>query len=264
MIKAEGVGYWAGKRKLLHTVNLEVRPGEMLSIIGANGAGKSTLLKLLCGDQKAHEGRVSLNGKAITDISAHHLAKMRAVLLQRHTLSVAFTVKEIVLMGRYPHFDVRPSQQDMEVVRLAMEDTGISDMAWRDYHTLSGGEQQRVQLARVIAQIRDVPHAALFLDEPTTGLDLLYQQQLLQMARKLASAGHSIVTVLHDINFAAHYSDHILILKEGRVVAYGAPGEVITGHTIQEAFGISVKLVPTDDPDRPLVFPGDMMDAPKN
>ncbi|SEN23323.1 iron complex transport system ATP-binding protein [bacterium A37T11] len=263
MIKAESIEYWAGKRRLLHDVSLEVRKGEMLSIIGANGAGKSTLLKLLCGDQKAHAGTISLNGITIAELSSQQLAKMRAVLMQRHTLSVAFTVKEIVLMGRYPHFDVRPSQQDMEVVRLAMEDTGIIDMAARNYHTLSGGEQQRVQLSRVIAQIRDVPHAVLFLDEPTTGLDLLYQQQLLLIAKKMAGAGHSIVTVLHDINFAAHYSDHILILKEGRMVAYGKPREVITGKHIQDAFGIGVRLITTDDPDRPLIFPGDLMDTHK-
>lgn len=259
MIKASNLTFMAGNRSLLKGIDIDVKPGEMLTIIGANGAGKSTLLKLLCGEHKAFSGSITFNGKNINHIPASELAKMRAVLSQHNTVSVSFMVKELVLMGRYPHFDIKPSPHDMDIVNLVMQETGITHLAGRDYNTLSGGEQQRVQLARVIAQIWDVPGGFLFLDEPTNGLDLLYQQQLLNTVRKLADRGYAIISILHDINFASQYADKILILKNGSAVALGTPAQVINCENIHEAFSIKVRLMECEDFKCPLVIPSGLL-----
>lgn len=256
MIEVKNLSYQAGSKKLLHEVNLKVNPGEMLAVIGANGAGKSTLMKLLSREMMPANGSVLFNNRDISSFKADELARIRAVLAQHNTISMAFRVHELVLMGRYPHFESQPSDQDIEIIRLVMEETGISHLYNRDYNTLSGGEQQRVQLARVIAQIYDVENGFLFLDEPTNGLDMLYQQQILTIARRMADRGYCVVCILHDINFASRYADNILILKNGKTVDFGPPIRVINCETIHEAFNIRVKLMACEDFACPLVIPG--------
>jgi iron complex transport system ATP-binding protein len=259
MIAVKNVSYAVGIKQILKRVSFNAGPGEMLAVIGANGAGKSTLLKLLCREINAASGSISFNDKDLALYSIQELALIRSVLTQHNTVSVVFTVKELVLMGRYPHFESRPSANDIEVMHKAMEETGISHLAGRHYNTLSGGEQQRVQLARVIAQIYDQPNAFLFLDEPTNGLDLLYQQQILQLARNMANRGYTVISILHDINFASRYADKILILKNGETVAFGEPLKVINCENIHEAFNIRVKLMDCEGFKCPLVIPSGIM-----
>lgn len=255
MIEVRELQYRAGSKKLLDGITFDTRPGEMLAVIGANGAGKSTLMKLLCREINPSGGRIRLNHKELTAYKTIELARMRSVLAQQNTISMSFTVKELVLMGRYPHFENKPSAGDFEIVRQVLAETGILHLAGRDYNTLSGGEQQRVQLARVIAQIWDVPRGFLFLDEPTNGLDLLYQQQILGLARSMADKGFCVICILHDINFASRYADKILVLKEGKTIAFGPPAEVITCENIHTAFSIEVKLMHYEDQRCPLVVP---------
>jgi iron complex transport system ATP-binding protein len=259
MISVNNVSFMAGKKTLLDGIDLQVKQGEMLAIIGANGAGKSTLMKMLSGDQKAYSGSILLDDEDINHIASHKLAKKRAVLSQHNTISISFTCEEIVLMGRYPHFEVKPTANDIQIVRQVMADTGVEHLAGRDYSTLSGGEQQRVQLARVIAQIYDVPGAYLFLDEPTNGLDLLYQQQILTTARQLADKGYGVVAILHDINFASRYADRVLILKNGKTLALGTPDEVINAPNIEQAFAVQVILFNANGLKHPLVVPNDVV-----
>ncbi|GAA4784448.1 heme ABC transporter ATP-binding protein [Olivibacter ginsenosidimutans] len=255
MIQVRQLSYKVGQKKLLDNVSFTLGGGEHLAIIGANGAGKSTLLKLLCKEMTSKEGEILLAGRPITAFSLKELATFRAVLSQQHTLAVSFTVQEIVLMGRYPHFEQQPSAHDLTIIKAAMEETGVIDFSNRHYHTLSGGEQQRVQLARVIAQIYDQPGGLLFLDEPTNGLDMLYQQQVLLLARSLADRGFSVISILHDVNFASRYADKVLLLKEGKVVAFGTPTEVVTCDHIHEAFGINVTLMEGENFKCPLILP---------
>ncbi|TZF85958.1 heme ABC transporter ATP-binding protein (plasmid) [Pedobacter sp. BS3] len=255
MIIVDNISYRVGKNNLLKNVGFRIHEGEMLVIIGANGAGKSTLLKLLCGDQRPHSGSIMINDSPLSQLSSAQLAAIRAVLSQHNTLSISFTVRELVMMGRYPHYELRPRPIDYEIADAVMAETGIAAFAERDYGTLSGGEQQRVQLARVIAQIYDVPDSYLFLDEPVNGLDLLYQQRILNTARLLANKGHGVVCVLHDINLAARFADKILILKKGEMIAYGLPSEVITCENIHQAFGINVRLMDEEHSKCPLVIP---------
>ncbi|HWK58441.1 MAG TPA: heme ABC transporter ATP-binding protein [Parapedobacter sp.] len=255
MIAVKNIHYSAGQVKLLDDISFDVQPGELLAIIGANGAGKSTLLKLLCKEIRASAGTIYIREQPIDRYKIDHLAKFRAVLAQSNTLSISFKVHELVMMGRYPHFENNPTAIDLEIVRTVMEETGITSFADRDYNTLSGGEQQRVQLARVIAQIYDQPKGLLFLDEPTNGLDLLYQQQILVLARNLADRGYCVVSILHDINFASRYADNVLMLKKGKRIAFGRPKDVVTCENIHQAFNIRVRLLNDDEFKCPLVIP---------
>lgn len=259
MIEVKDIHYSAGSAKLVDGISFHVRPGELLAIIGANGAGKSTLLKLLCKEIQASAGEILIRKQPIGGHKLANLAKFRSVLAQSNTLSLSFKVHELVMMGRYPHFDNQPQDDDLRIVKAVMDETGISEFANRDYNTLSGGEQQRVQLARVIAQIYDQPEGILFLDEPTNGLDLLYQQQILVLARSLANRGYCVVSILHDINFAARYADNILILKKGKRIAFGHPRDVITQENIHQAFNIQVRLLHDDAFNCPLVIPAVMV-----
>lgn len=255
MIKVTDVGFTIGKTPLLENISFEAQQGEFVAIIGANGAGKSTLLKLLSKETTPSSGCIHLKNRSLESYSFSELATFRSVLSQQTSLAMSFTVKEIVLMGRYPHFKNRPSWKDMEIVHAVMKENGIRHLAERDYNTLSGGEQQRVQLARVIAQIYDAEVGYLFLDEPTNGLDLLYQQQTLQIARKMANRGFTVICILHDINFASTYADQLLMLKNGRKVAFGAPKEVVTCATIHEVFNVPVQMMSCEGQQCPLVIP---------
>jgi iron complex transport system ATP-binding protein len=259
MIEVKDLSYTVGKKQILNGINFSIEPGKMLAVIGANGAGKSTLLKLLCREIYPTEGQIKFNKKDISSYTVKQQAKLRGVLTQHNTVSVMFTAKELVLMGRYPHFENVPTANDLDIIKKAMAETGTTHLADRDYNTLSGGEQQRVHLARVIAQIYDQPNAFLFLDEPTNGLDLLYQQQILQLARSMADRGYTVISILHDINFASQYADKILILKNGQTVAQGAPIEVVNCENIHEAFSIKVKMMDCEGFKCPLVIPSGIL-----
>nr|WP_068890122.1 heme ABC transporter ATP-binding protein [Pedobacter panaciterrae] len=255
MIRVEELTYKVGNRQLVDGLSFEAHSGEMLAILGANGAGKSTLMKLLCREMRPSSGKIYIKEKELMNYRLEDLAKTRAVLSQHNTLSVSFVVDELVMMGRYPHFDQKPASNDFAVVRRVMQDTGISHLSGRDYNTLSGGEQQRVQLARVIAQVYETPNACLLLDEPTNGLDIQFQQQIMVLARKLADSGYCVICILHDINYASRFADRILMLKNGKKVAEGMPIEVINCENIHETFSIKVKLMACEDYNCPLVIP---------
>ncbi len=255
MIEVSHIHYSVGTKKLVDDISFDVQPGELLAVIGANGAGKSTLLKLLCKELQTSSGEIHIRRQPIGTYKLDQLARFRSVLAQQNTISISFKVQELVMMGRYPHFDNTPTENDKEIVKAVMTETGITEFANRDYNTLSGGEQQRVQLARVIAQIYDQPEGILFLDEPTNGLDLLYQQQILSLARSLADRGYCVVSILHDINFASRFADKVLILKKGRRVAFGSPKQVISCENIHDAFNIRVRLLDDEEFKCPLVIP---------
>jgi iron complex transport system ATP-binding protein len=197
MIQVSHLSYRIGRKELLSDISLEAQAGAFTAIIGANGAGKSTLLKILCRDYPLQQGHVYFHGKPLQNFSVAELSRIRAVLSQQQQLSLPFVCEELVLMGRYPHFNGHPTQTDHQIVAFAMQQAGVAHLKGRIYQTLSGGEQQRVQLARVLAQITDLseiqapqtPIATpkyLFLDEPITGLDLSHQYHTLDLARQKA------------------------------------------------------------------------------
>jgi iron complex transport system ATP-binding protein len=190
--------------------------------------------------------------------SRQELARRRAVLLQSSRLSFAFSVSEVVLMGRIPHNHDTESAKDYHIAEQALAYVGMSRFADRIYHTLSGGEQQRVHLARVLAQIWEPPAEGeryLLLDEPTSSLDLLYQQQVLNVARQFARVGTAVLVILHDLNLAAQYADRILMLKAGQACYTGAPQQVLTSHHIQDVYDTPVAVIPHPHSSTPLITP---------
>lgn len=255
MIKVEEISHRIGNKQLLKNINFEVKNGEFLTIIGPNGAGKSTLMKCLCKDFKPSTGKITFFGKELNSFKSQDLAKIRSVLTQSNHVSINYKVNELISMGRYPHYENNMSEHDIAIVQQVMQDLGIEHFYDRQYYSLSGGEQQRVQLARVLAQIYDQENAVLFLDEPINGLDLLYQQAILSQARKLADRGHIIISILHDINFASRYADKVLILNKGEIVAFGKCTDTISEKNISETYQTPVKLIQLPDMDYPLIVP---------
>ncbi len=240
MLEASNITVKVQGKTLLSDVSMQVKPGEMLALLGPNGAGKSTLLAVLTGARKASEGLVMLEGRKLTEYPAKALAKRRAVLSQSIPIQFPFTVMEIVLMGRSPHIASSEGRDDIEIAEKALAEVDALGLKERLFPSLSGGEQQRVQLARVLAQIwqkQDAPRY-LFLDEPTSAMDLKHQLSTLDKARALADEGVAVCAILHDISLAKHYADRVVLLKEGRKVADGTVKQTLTSATITDVYDI--------------------------
>ena len=242
MVEAQDVGFRAGHRDLLSGVSAKFEPGRLHLLIGANGAGKSTLVKVLSRLLKPATGRVLYDGREVSSASERDLARRRAVLSQAIEVAFPLTVREVVMMGRYPHFATRPSSHDVAVVSEVMEFFEVTDMAERSYPTLSGGEKQRVNFARVLAQVWQPlsgQHRVLFLDEPLTFLDIRHQIDFMKKVRSTVAGGDMVVIgVVHDLNLAARFADRLLLLNQGRMLAEGTSAEVLTPENIRVAFGI--------------------------
>ena len=256
MLVARRVSVVAGGHELLSEVDCAIRPGELLGVVGPNGAGKSTLLKLLCGDLAPSSGEILLEGRPLRAWKNLEQAKRRAVLPQDSQLSFPFTALEVALMGRSPHVRGAECARDTAIAYETLEVAKALALADRLYPTLSGGEKQRVQLSRVLAQIWEAPETGsryLLLDEPTNNLDLAHQHGILRIARLLAREGAGVFAVLHDLNLAAQYADRVLLLHGGRVAAAGTPREVLTEALIHATFDTPVVVTVHPCLDCPLV-----------
>jgi len=232
-------------RQLLSDVSCNIRSGALTAVMGANGAGKSTLLKAVSGEIKISGGQILWNKQHMDTYDPKELSKKRSFLRQNYALQLPFTAYEIVEMGRYPYFHSRATARCRQVIEETSTYVGIQHLLKRNYLTLSGGEQQRVQLARVLAQVWDAPEGQrlVMLDEPVSALDIHYQHQLLGLVYDLAHhKGYTVLAILHDINLAFQYADDVLLLKDGHKVAFGAQNDVFSEETILETFGVSVSL----------------------
>ena len=230
---------------LLRDVNLQIAPGTVTAIVGPNGAGKSSLLRVLCGDVPATRGEVRLNGRALADWEAGTRARMLAVLPQHAVLDFPFTAREVVSLGRIPH--ATGAERDEVIVRAALEAVDAAYLDKRFYTQMSGGEKQRVQLARVLAQVWEpVPEGErlLVLDEPTAAFDLAHQQITLDIVRRFAAEGAGVLVVLHDLNLAARCADRLVVLSCGRVAAEGPPAQVLDEALVERVFGLRCVLMP--------------------
>lgn len=242
MLFVENLSYSVKKQTLVRAINFSVRAGEFVAVLGANGAGKSTLIKLLSGEHVPSEGTVHLHGAGLHTYDEIALAKMRATMSQQQQVTADFSVEEIVMMGRYPHFDGRPEELDVKIVAQTMKLCGIEQLSERSILSLSGGERQRVQLARILAQIWQQPNALLLLDEPTSAMDIRFQHQTLSIARALADRGWMVIAVLHDINLATQYADRLFLMKHGRKLMDGTAAEVLNSRNVYTVFGIDAEV----------------------
>lgn len=227
------------RREILTGVSVCVEPGEIRAIIGPNGAGKSSVLGLLSGERLSSAGSCLLESKPLKSYGIETLSRRLAILHQQSSLDFPFTVDEVIQMGRYPCNT--SDQVDKKIIAEVKSKLDLDDITGRTYITLSGGEKQRVQIARVIAQLWDrLEHAIFLFDEPTAPLDLAHQRQFLQLCEEMKVAGACIVLVVHDINLASRYSDQITLLKGGRVLKDGPADLVITERLIHEAYDVEV------------------------
>ncbi|WP_137151653.1 heme ABC transporter ATP-binding protein [Devosia sp. FKR38] len=265
MIAIDGLGVVLGGRRILNDISFAAAPGRLTAIIGPNGSGKSTLLKALCRDH-AYSGRISIDGRDIAGMSPLEAACRRAVLPQSASLPFPFTVREVVAMGVRAG---RPGPLGAALYGLperALEAVDLPGFGARYYGDLSGGEQQRVQLARVLCQVwqpvLDGQPRYLFLDEPVSSLDVKHQLIVMDVARRFADAGGGVLAVLHDLNLASMYADDLLALAAGRLVAHGPPAQVLTDSTIGAVFDAPLRVGATPAPGQPFVLPQSAQLAP--
>ncbi|MEN0057636.1 MAG: heme ABC transporter ATP-binding protein [Bdellovibrio sp.] len=244
-------------RQLLQDIEFSLASGELLVVIGRNGAGKSTLLKHLTAEQKSASAQITLFGQELRSHRVKDLARQRAVLAQNTPLNFDYKVLEVVMLGRIPHQKYqKETAEDFKISCECLATVGLTGYENRDYLTLSGGEQQRVHLARVLAQLTTLSPQPrlLFLDEPTSSLDISHQHQVLDVVRDLTRQNMGVFAILHDLNLAAQYADRILVLSEGRVLALGKPFEVLTSDILREAFHHEVLVTKHPHHDFPLVI----------
>jgi iron complex transport system ATP-binding protein len=251
------VTYRRGSREIaaLRGVSLSLVPGEVVALIGPNGSGKSTLIRAVTGGVKRDAGRVELLGDDIDSLSAMERARRVAVVPQTPVLPGAFTVLELVLMGRTPHlrFLEQEGERDLEITRRAMEATGTRGLADRPVGELSGGERQGVVLARALAQ--ETP--LLLLDEPTAHLDIGHQASVLSLVRRLClDEGMGALAVVHDLTLAAAYCDRLVLLHEGHVVAEGTAQTTLRREVLERVYGTRVNVFPHPETGLPVVAPG--------
>jgi len=253
-LTAVGLGLAYGDRTVIDNLDLTVKPGAITSIVGANGCGKSTLLRSLARLLQPRHGQVLLDGKSLHEQPTKEIAKVLGLLPQSPTAPEGIVVADLVGRGRHPHQGMlgRWSPRDYEVVAESLAATDTTGLADRPVDELSGGQRQRVWIAMALAQETDV----LLLDEPTTYLDVANQLEVLDLLIDLnARKGTTVVMVLHDLGLAARYSDELIAMRSGSILAQGTPAEVVTEGTVKEVFGISSKVVPDPVSGAPLVMP---------
>ncbi|MBO9398523.1 heme ABC transporter ATP-binding protein [Shimia sp. R9_2] len=241
MLSATNITVTFGRRDVLHDVSFNAAPGALTAIVGPNGSGKTTLLKAMTAEVP-HDGKVLLNGTDIDTAKPWQLAAMRGVLPQATPLAFPFTVAEVVRLGLMNG----TSGGSPHLVPAALERVGLSGYAARFYQELSGGEQQRVQLARVLAQVWEPMHNNtprwLFLDEPVSALDIGHQLLVMQIARDFADAGGGVVAVMHDLNLTAMFADDVALISDGRILAQGTPEAVFTNTLLSQAYHCAVQV----------------------
>ncbi len=258
------VAYESGGREIvaLSAIDLALRPGELLGLVGPNGSGKTTLIRVLTGVVRPSAGRVRLSGRDVASIRQAEIARLAAVVPQDPVLPPTFNSLDCVLMGRTPHLRMLQQEgpRDLEIARRAMLATNTWGFADRPVGELSGGERQRVIVARALAQETPV----LLLDEPTAHLDIGHQGAVLDLMRGFArldgyggSAGKAVLAVVHDLTLAAHYCDRLVVLKAGRVAAEGAPADVLRPELLRDVYGVPVTVLPHPETGRPVVAPSD-------
>ncbi|WP_052365420.1 ABC transporter ATP-binding protein [Halotalea alkalilenta] len=243
-LEAHGLDWRAGGRLILDQVSLQVPPGELMGLLGPNGSGKSTLLRLFAGLARPARGEVLLDGAPLARRSRRDIARRIALVEQHATTDTDISVLESVRLGRTPHRSAISgwSANDQRAVDSALDQVGLADKCARRWHTLSGGERQRVQIARALAQ----QPSELLLDEPTNHLDIQHQLELLELVRRLPL---TCVMAIHDLNLAAMFCDTLAVLDGGRLVAFGAPEEVLTPALIERVYGVRA-LVSRSTPHR--------------
>jgi iron complex transport system ATP-binding protein len=242
VLGASAISFAYPGRPVLAGVSLEVRPGEIVGLVGPNGSGKTTLLRCLTGFLTPTSGQALLDGRDVGAFGRRELARLVATVSQEMPTDVPLRVAELVLLGRLPHLPAAglgfEAREDLERVRSALDDCGVLTLADRPLHQLSGGELRRVYVARALAQATPV----LLLDEPVAGLDVKHQLAIMRVLERQASARRAVLTVLHDLDLAGEVCDRVVLLRDGAVLAAGPPEEALTAENVSRAYDVDVDL----------------------
>jgi len=259
LIRLQQVSLARGGRTILAGLDVTLETGRMTVLLGPNGAGKSTLIAALSGELQPSAGAILFEDRALGHWPVRLLAQRRAVLPQISRLQFGFTVGEVVELGRSPYVGTPEQRHDRRAVAAALQAAGVARFVRHDYRRLSGGEQQRVQLARTLAQIwraeADGPARWLPLDEPVTSLDMAFQEQALEAAKAESRRGAGVVASLHDPNLAARHGDRVLLISGGRLVADGTPAEVLRPEVLSPVYGLELTAMVHPTRGLPMVVP---------
>jgi iron complex transport system ATP-binding protein len=256
MIKAHQINYLHRNFHILDGVDVSLDYGELLAIVGPNGAGKSSLLSVLANEVRGKQ-KILFKDKPITDWEVRELSRHKSKFSQHNSNEIPLQVKDVVMMGRYPYFDSQPRQEDFEAMNKMMYETDVYHLKDREYNTLSGGEKQRVHLSRVMAQLQnEIAHKLVFLDEPLNNLDIKHQYKALEIIKNFTAKANSAIVVMHDLNLAAQFADKILLMKSGKVSAYGTPEEVFTAQNISRAYNFPCTICGHPITNNPMIIFG--------
>ena len=255
MLEVKNISVTLNGNKLVDSLSFNVSPGKLVALVGPNGAGKSTLLKVLSGDLP-YDGEVTMHQTNIKNFTAIEMAQIKAVMTQKSSVNFDFLVKEITMMGRYPHFAHVPSDTDEAIVNQCHQTVGLSNYSDRIHSSLSGGEQQRNHFSRALAQLESNCLLAklLLLDEPLNNLDIKYQFKLMELVKDFVKKGNSTIVVLHDLNIAAAFADEMIFLKKGRIVQLGEVETVFTPENLSDCYDMEAVVQPHPIAHHPMVF----------
>ncbi|RCS24283.1 heme ABC transporter ATP-binding protein [Phyllobacterium salinisoli] len=258
MIKAENLSVAIGKKPIIENVDFTARPGELTAIVGPNGSGKTTLLRALSGELPS-AGRISINGKQFEALKPWQMAALRAVLPQSTSLAFPYTVREIVRLGLTSGYSGAGSGEIESLPDRALSMVDLAGFGGRFYQELSGGEQQRVQLARVLCQVwhpvLDGEPRYLFLDEPVSSLDIKHQLIIMRIARSFAESGGGVIAILHDLNLTAMFADNVVMMHRGRVDAAGNPRDMLSDDRILRVYECALKVGVLPHGGTPFILP---------
>ncbi len=237
VIKGDKINFSKRNHHILKALQFQMDAGELWAIIGPNGAGKSTLLKILAREEELDQGSLDFKGKPLNQWKRKPLAFHKAKFSQEFNPDISLSVEEIVLMGRYPYFHSTPRQRDYEIVEKALQKVELEKYKNRPYNSLSGGEKQRVHLARILAQLEnDIHPKTAFFDEPLNNLDVRHQHRILEEIKAFVKKGNTAVVVLHDLNLAAEFADQILLMKKGEIMARGDAKQIFQTNLMKKAY----------------------------
>lgn len=250
MIEVDNIRFSYGRQKVLNDVSFEVGSGEVLSILGPNGVGKTTLMKCMCNIHKPQSGKVTIDDVDVLSLTGKELAKKIAFVPQSVPRSKTL-VYDSVLMGRKPYINIGVTEKDLEITSKAICDLGLEDLAFRYSDKISGGEFQKVQIARALAQESSV----MMLDEPTNNMDVSNQHMTMRLASQIVrGTGKCVIMTMHDINLSIYYSDKLIFMKDGDIAAYGGKG-IVTPELIKDIYGMDVDVI--SHKNSPLIVPNE-------
>ncbi len=257
MIEAFNISFKAKERYLINNIDFSCNNGEFIAVLGPNGAGKSTFLSLLANEIHQNGNKISLKSCEYPQWCTKTLPQHKAKFSQQFNVDIPLPVDEVVMMGRYPYFDHTPSEADKKAVEESMNCIDVCSLQDREYNHLSGGEKQRVHLARVLAQLNNsIENKLLFLDEPLNNLDVLHQHKILNLIKEFTQQGNSAIVVLHDLNLAGQFADRILLLNKGEKVIYDTPTTVLTQEIISDVYNFPCIVAQNPVNNTPIILFG--------